>query len=1323
MQKQLMADASQNAKRRKLRTLWRRAVRVLACVVVFCTTYALILPAITMEKTKCGLEEHTHSETCYQQLTTQAVTGLTCAADTLGVHTHTEGCYDAEQNLICGLADFVVHQHDASCCDEAGNLVCTLPEVKEHTHSEECYQVEPAPVHAHEASCYTRGGLICSQEESQGHTHGEACTQITQICQLTVEPHVHTDACYTQLECQLPEDENHTHTDACTGKVLICTLTEQPHVHTDACFQTTDTCTLEETEGHTHTDECYEAVLSCGMEEGQPMGEAVKTLICQKEVIQLHTHDDSCYETYVDEAGAQQKRLICTKTVVQAHTHGESCFQTREVPLDNMQTLTCTNTAQDHTHTPMCYGTWKLICGKEEHTHTEECKAEEETPQLGEVPECDCHAGALDWVALHSDSCAKKAFFRTLSEEKSAADIYALWDQIPEDGREYILTHLFVNSWQYGDKYKELKALIAQGPQTPGESAELKTELEGKASFAVAGQLPEGAALQVADPQYTEEKTFTFINPNIWDEVRNYWVYDIEIQVDGQAHQPETPVQVSVTSENFVVGEDELFCVAHLDEETGEVLSSTYVEVVDNTVTFEADGFSPYLFYTVDAAVEGGERIWSTEWMDLRDSGYFTYWEQFLEPEEPEAEPAGLLSMFGLRSNPASAQQIESEGGTRTNAEDAVTVSKTIAGTELENVFDITLTVDTNTEIKTVFQEPDMAVVLVMDISNTMKGVMKDSTKTRYQGAMEAAELFVDEFTQNNEGASRIGYVAFNTNGHEICAMQACSTPAQATAFKNKMRQNTGEIINAEGYGSSNTRYTNIEAGLKQAEAMLDKMTNQNKYIIFLSDGLPTTYIKSGTTGYAPVSDSGTKGANGVFYDALSDEYCAYGTNYSDKGASRAADAAAALKADGVTIFSVGVGVDSFKAHNQSMNSTEYINDQLDRGARKGYYATASNAVATIDNNCANRNSFAVGDITMGTDVFQPWLKDTIGSGHYYLANDPDTLKKHYADIFAKLTEMNIEASASLWTVDDPIPLVNGSPETVEFIGLWNQDGTKLLGDQLSGEYGGAENTTSFNASQQEITWDLKNSKFTHSTTDGITTYHFSQRYRVRLQNENLDPAFAEGTVYFTNDTTLLNYQTLVTVNGVTTVSEKKTLEFPIPSVQGYLADLTFRKIDSLGDPVVGAEFTLTHDTASCGLCRGDQLKSVTIGSYTAQAVAIDAAKEASGTDGYVTFHNIPSGHKYILEETLVPPGYASNGCRYQVTVAYDAITVTVTNKDGSPGTWDDTITNITAYRLPQTGGTGTHLYTLGGLLLMLMAASLLLYHSRKNRKEEFTSF
>ena len=47
---------------------WKQFAFMMACIVVFCTTYALLLPAVTLEKTaECGLEEHQHEEGCYEE--------------------------------------------------------------------------------------------------------------------------------------------------------------------------------------------------------------------------------------------------------------------------------------------------------------------------------------------------------------------------------------------------------------------------------------------------------------------------------------------------------------------------------------------------------------------------------------------------------------------------------------------------------------------------------------------------------------------------------------------------------------------------------------------------------------------------------------------------------------------------------------------------------------------------------------------------------------------------------------------------------------------------------------------------------------------------------------------------------------------------------------------------------------------------------------------------------------------------------------------------------------------------------------------------------
>ena len=67
----------------------------------------------------------------------------------------------------------------------------------------------------------------------------------------------------------------------------------------------------------------------------------------------------------------------------------------------------------------------------------------------------------------------------------------------------------------------------------------------------------------------------------------------------------------------------------------------------------------------------------------------------------------------------------------------SVSVKKTIKETGTENVFDVTLRVETNQSISTISKTPDAAVVLVFDASASMNE-KDDDSKTRMDEAREA---------------------------------------------------------------------------------------------------------------------------------------------------------------------------------------------------------------------------------------------------------------------------------------------------------------------------------------------------------------------------------------------------------------------------------------------------------------------------------------------------------------------------------------------------------------------------------------------------------
>ncbi|WP_448862968.1 SpaA isopeptide-forming pilin-related protein [Dorea sp.] len=184
---------------------WKKIVTVLACVVVFCTTYALILPAITLESGE----------------------KLICTEESVSGHVHNAECKDADGRIQCGYADYVIHTHDENCKDADGNLICGLDEIKEHTHTDECYEVN-----AEEVS--ETDGRAEEEKDEASETDGR-----------------------TEEEKDKADDNN----DETAEKKLICTEPEViAHIHDENCKDAEGNliCGKIQILKHEHQKECIE---------------------------------------------------------------------------------------------------------------------------------------------------------------------------------------------------------------------------------------------------------------------------------------------------------------------------------------------------------------------------------------------------------------------------------------------------------------------------------------------------------------------------------------------------------------------------------------------------------------------------------------------------------------------------------------------------------------------------------------------------------------------------------------------------------------------------------------------------------------------------------------------------------------------------------------------------------------------------------------------------------------------------------------------------------------------------------------------------------
>lgn len=401
---------------KKSRKIFRNFVRIMGCIVAFVTTYALILPAITMEKDSfCGFEEHAHTEACYVLEIQNRV--LACNGEKLELHVHNDECRGDDGTLLCGLADYVAHSHDDSCRNEDGVLLCALEERTQHIHDDGCYDIPEPVLHIHSEACEVpvKGDLLCTEEEVPGHKHSKLCYQpgpdleCTQIaghqhsddcyisplvCALSTLPHFHDDTCYGTgaLICSIPVD--HRHTDICVSSELFCASEEPDHSHGPECYVTKTVCNVPE--GHQHTGGCYESIIICGMAEGEvhthesacysaevqlacSLAENhvhadscyYQELICGLQEYEGHLHEDTCYQWNLEyNCGMEEGEpepvtpvLVCTEPVAATHVHGESCFETEIVAANPI----C---EEQHDHTIDCY---EMSCMLEEHTHKLQC--------------------------------------------------------------------------------------------------------------------------------------------------------------------------------------------------------------------------------------------------------------------------------------------------------------------------------------------------------------------------------------------------------------------------------------------------------------------------------------------------------------------------------------------------------------------------------------------------------------------------------------------------------------------------------------------------------------------------------------------------------------------------------------------------------------------------------------------------------------------------------------------------------------------------------------------------------------------------------------
>ncbi len=277
--------------------------------------------------------------------------------------------------------------------------------------------------------------------------------------------------------------------------------------------------------------------------------------------------------------------------------------------------------------------------------------------------------------------------------------------------------------------------------------------------------------------------------------------------------------------------------------------------------------------------------------------------------------------------------------------------------------------------------------------------------------------------------------------------------------------------------------------------------------------------------------------------------------------------------------------------------TTHAIHDQVENIA-KSFASTINRYAVFVGNDTIScpDGDWRTCSLRRSAKPVSTWLREDCGFTTMS-TTDADQLTR----LFESVIQM-IEIQAQAWILTDPMS---------KYVDVVNPE-------QVAG----------YNSETKEIVWDLKSAACdVRIDEDGNSTYVYNRSYRVRLNN--LEPGFVAGQEYPTNGITSLTYT--ISQSDETAIPELQTAYFNIPSVKGFAGNVEFAKVDDFDQPLAGAGFTLKAKD----------------GDFSMTA--------SSGTDGKVSFGNIPSGHEYTLEETKVPEGYQKAGGK-TISVAFGAV-------------------------------------------------------------------
>lgn len=225
------------------------------------------------------------------------------------------------------------------------------------------------------------------------------------------------------------------------------------------------------------------------------------------------------------------------------------------------------------------------------------------------------------------------------------------------------------------------------------------------------------------------------------------------------------------------------------------------------------------------------------------------------------------------------------------------------------------------------------------------------------------------------------------------------------------------------------------------------------------------------------------------------------------------------------------------------------------------------------------------------------------------------------------------------------------------------------------------------------------------------TTVVSTDDYKVTQTGQTVDIEFTSA--YLNNDTSAFYTADKVYVTYVATVNTSALI-----SIAGELkpntnhVDLHYTNNMDVDSDITGNTVNVYTLTLNVGKVDGNNTTK-TLPNATFKLTSKNDARFVktltTGTDGSVTFTGLKAG-TYYVEETVAPEGYNINSKKFEITISTQGIVTGDNVKDNKLVVSDFPLS------VPQTGGAGTVMFTIGGIALIACAGVLFFVVMRKKK-------